>query len=90
VFAAVAGGPFPQALNREALFRARLDLFAGEIKAVKEVNSVKAELPLLVHEEEAPDVYRMAEDDVVEVGPFLVRLYHLQPWPAAQPQNNAL
>lgn len=73
VGAAVARGPFPQALNKEALFRARLDMKAGEIKAVKEVDSVKAELPLLVHQDDAPDIYKMAEDDAVEVGPFVVR-----------------
>lgn len=67
----VARGPFPQELNKQALFRARMDMVAGEIKAVKEVDSVKAELPLLVYQEDAPDVYKMAEDDAVEIGPFL-------------------
>ena len=73
VHAAVARGPFPQELNKQALFRARLDMHAGEIKAVKEVDSVKAELPLVVYQDEAPDIYKMADDDAVEIGPFVVR-----------------
>lgn len=75
--AAVARGPFPQELNKQALFRARLDMHAGEIKAVKEVDSVKAELPLLVYQDEAPDVYKMADDDAVEIGPFVVRRWKI-------------
>ena len=67
---AVARGPFPQALNRDALFKARNDMTAGEIKAVKDIISVRQELPLLVREEAAPEVYKAAEDDSVEVGPF--------------------
>ncbi len=70
---AVSAGPFPQQLIRESLFRARGDMTSGEIKQVKEVDSVKAELPLFVSEEEAPDIYKMAEDDNVEIGPFAVR-----------------
>lgn len=70
---AVTRGPFPQQLIKEALFRARGDMVAGEIKAVKEVDTVKAELPLLVSQEEAPDVYKLAQDDAVEIGPFVVR-----------------
>jgi hypothetical protein len=58
----------------ESLFRARGDMHSGEIKQVKEVDSVKAELPLFVAEEDAPDLYKMAEDDAVEIGPFAVRL----------------
>lgn len=71
---AVAAGPFPQALIKESLFRARGDMHSGEIKQVKEVDSVKAELPLFVAEEDAPDLYKTAEDDAVEIGPFAVRL----------------
>ena len=59
----------------ESLFRARGDMHSGEIKQVKEVDSVKAELSLFVAEEVAPDLYKMAEDDAVEIGPFAVR-----PW----------
>ena len=70
---AVSAGPFPQHLIRQALFRARGDMTSGEIKQVKEVDSVKAELPLFVLEEAAPDLYKMAEDDNVEIGPFAVR-----------------
>ena len=82
---AVARGPFPQELNKQALFRARLDMHAGEIKSVKEVDSVKAELPLLVYQDEAPDVYKMADDDAVEIGPFVVR--HLSPHSPPSYQN---
>ena len=70
---AVACGPFPQQLNRDALFKARGDMHAGEIKAVKEVISVRQELPLLVEEGAAPELYKAAADDAVEVGPFEVR-----------------
>ena len=70
---AVTAGPFPQSLIRQSLFRARGDMASGEIKQVKEVDSVKAELPLFVTQEEAPDLYKMAEDDIVEIGPFAVR-----------------
>lgn len=70
----MAAGPFPQALIMESLFRARGDMTSGEIKQVKEVDSVKAELPLFVAEDDAPDLYKMAEDDAVEIGPFAVRL----------------
>ena len=69
----MSAGPFPQQLIRQSLFRARGDMTSGEIKQVKEVDSVKAELPLFVLEEEAPDIYKMAEDDSVEIGPFVVR-----------------
>jgi hypothetical protein len=71
--AAVARGPFPQALNRDALFKARGDMHAGEIKAVKAAISVRQELPLLVAEGAAPELYKAAEDDSIEVGPFEVR-----------------
>ena len=70
---AVARGPFPQQLNRDALFKARGDMHAGEIKAVKEAISVRQELPLLVSEGAAPEVYKAAADDAFEVGPFEVR-----------------
>lgn len=36
--------------------------------------SVMAEVALLVGEEEAPEVYKLTEEDSVEVGPFAVRL----------------
>ncbi|KAL4436125.1 hypothetical protein ABPG77_005573 [Micractinium sp. CCAP 211/92] len=67
---APAAPPFPQALNREALLRVRGDILAGETKTVKEEISVLAELPLYVLEKEAPELYRMTEEDAVEVGPF--------------------
>lgn len=77
---AVACGPFPQGLQRAALFKARGDMHAGEIKAVKEAISVRQELPLLVAEGEAPEVYKAAADDAIEVGPFEVCGTRLLPW----------
>ena len=68
----MCASPFPQHLIRDALFRLRGDMTSGEIKKVKELDSVKAELPLLVMEDDAPDLYKMAEDDIVEIGPFVV------------------
>lgn len=52
----VASAPFPQALNRDPLFKIRGDLFANEIKIAKTPISVMAELHLLVSKEEAPEV----------------------------------
>lgn len=37
------------------------------------LGSVMAEVALLVSEEEAPDIYKLSEEDAVEVGPFTVR-----------------
>ncbi|GAB4814665.1 hypothetical protein N2152v2_001711 [Parachlorella kessleri] len=71
VEAAVASAPFPQHLNRDALYRARGDITANEIKSVKEELSIAAELALLVRDEGAQrDLYRMGPDDVPEAGPF--------------------
>ena len=69
---AVASAPFPQALNRNALFKARGDISAGEIKIFKDILTVKAEVHLLVDEKEAEEVYNLTEGDSVEVGPFVV------------------
>ena len=68
----MCASPFPQHLIKDALFRLRGDMTSGEIKKVKVLDSVKAELPLLVMEDDAPDLYKMAEDDIVEIGPFAV------------------
>lgn len=68
----MCASPFPQHLIKDALFRLRGDMTSGEIKKVKVLDSVKAELPLLVMEDNAPDLYKMAEDDIVEIGPFAV------------------
>ena len=69
----MASAPFPQALNRNALFKARGDISAGEIKIFKDILTVKAEVHLLVDEKEAEEVYNLTEGDTVEVGPFVVR-----------------
>eukprot|EP00803_Ostreobium_quekettii_P000734 evm.model.scf_636EXC.6 EVM.evm.TU.scf_636EXC.6 scf_636EXC:40187-44945(+) len=67
----VANSPYSQQLNKLPLFSVRGDLFAGEIKFVKEDLLVKTELEVLVTEEEAPDVYNLVEGVEVEVGPFV-------------------
>ncbi|EFN60149.1 expressed protein [Chlorella variabilis] len=66
-----AAPPFPQSLNRDVLLRVRGDITANEIKTVKEEISVLAELPLVVREEDAPELYKLSADDGVEVGPFV-------------------
>ncbi|KXZ46477.1 hypothetical protein GPECTOR_43g913 [Gonium pectorale] len=68
---AVASAPFPEDMNIEPLFKVRGDLFAHEIKSAREPISIKAELTVLVNRKEAPEVYHMGPDDVVEVGPFV-------------------
>ncbi|KAG2484728.1 hypothetical protein HYH03_016475 [Edaphochlamys debaryana] len=67
----VVSPPFPESINVEPLFKVRGDLFAQEIKMVREPISVKAPLSVLVTKKEAPEVYGMEEHDVVEVGPFV-------------------
>lgn len=67
---AVACAPFPLSMNKEALFRVRGDIYAGETKTVREEVSSMARLTLLVREGEAPEVWGMAEDDLVELGAF--------------------
>ncbi|GIL80986.1 hypothetical protein Vretifemale_10128, partial [Volvox reticuliferus] len=67
----VASPPFPESINYGPLFKVRGDLFAHEIKTPREPISVKAELTVLVTRKEAPEVYGMGNDDVVEVGPFV-------------------
>lgn len=50
----------------------RGDMVANEVKITKpEPASVLAELHLMVTKEEAPDVYNLAVDDALEVGPFV-------------------
>jgi hypothetical protein len=46
---------------------------AGETKVAQEVISVLAHLHLMVGEKEAPDVYKLSGDDILECGPFVVR-----------------
>ena len=45
---------------------------------MKEEISVLAELALCVREEEAPELYRLSEEDGVEVGPFTVSAVRVQ------------
>ncbi len=44
------------------------------LSACRAMRSVMAEVALVVSEEEAPDVYKLSEEDSVEIGPFTVRL----------------
>lgn len=69
---AVSSAPYPPNLNTDALFKARNDISAGEIKTFKEVISVPAELYVLVGAKEAEEVYNATKGDSIEVGPFLV------------------
>ena len=48
------------------------------LQTVKEEISVLAELALCVREEEAPELYRLSEEDGVEVGPFTVSAVRVQ------------
>lgn len=44
-----------------------------DVKDDVALGSVMAEVALMVSEEEAPDIYKLSEEDAVEVGPFTVR-----------------
>ncbi|KAJ9530114.1 hypothetical protein QJQ45_023373, partial [Haematococcus lacustris] len=71
---AVSSPPFPQELNRTPLFLVRGDLFANEVKAVREPESVMAELTVLVGQREAPELWALEVGDdcpPLELGPFL-------------------
>ncbi|KAF5842721.1 hypothetical protein DUNSADRAFT_5488 [Dunaliella salina] len=72
---AVSSPPPSQFLNKKPLFIARGDLFAYEVKSAsgpKEPTSVQAEVHMLVGEREAPDIFKLQEENTpVEVGPFL-------------------
>lgn len=74
----VATAPYSQLLNKTPLFSVRGDLFAHEVKMVKEDLTVKTELELLVPEGEASEVYDLNEDAKVEVGPFKGNGIHLR------------
>lgn len=65
-----ASSPWPESMNKEPLYKARGDIYAGETKTRVEVTSVQAELELLVGEKEAPEVYNASESDLFELGPF--------------------
>ena len=69
---AVASPPFPLEVNKEALFKARNDLYAGEIKFVKDELSVMERLQLAVPDGEAEDLLKAADGDAWECGPFAV------------------
>eukprot|EP01026_Neomeris_dumetosa_P027358 TRINITY_DN22242_c0_g2_i2.p2 TRINITY_DN22242_c0_g2~~TRINITY_DN22242_c0_g2_i2.p2 ORF type:complete len:323 (-),score=55.88 TRINITY_DN22242_c0_g2_i2:5-973(-) len=62
--------PFPQSMMRDALFNVRGDIFAGEVKMVKEEEAVMADLFCLVSEEDSEDAWKLQDGDLVEVGPF--------------------
>lgn len=70
---AASSAPFAQDLNKDALYRVKGDITAGEIKLVKEISSVRAELRVLVPEA-AEGVYQAQEGDLIELGPFQVRV----------------
>ncbi|KAK9822016.1 hypothetical protein WJX74_000790 [Apatococcus lobatus] len=65
-----ASPPWPESMNKEPLYKARGDIYAGETKTRVEVTSVEAELELLVGEKEAPEVYNADESALIELGPF--------------------
>eukprot|EP01025_Chloroclados_australasicus_P019863 TRINITY_DN208_c1_g1_i1.p3 TRINITY_DN208_c1_g1~~TRINITY_DN208_c1_g1_i1.p3 ORF type:complete len:351 (+),score=48.97 TRINITY_DN208_c1_g1_i1:168-1220(+) len=62
--------PFPQSAIKDALFNVRGDIFAGEVKIVKEQEGVMADLFCLVSEEDSEDAWKIQEGDLLEVGPF--------------------
>jgi hypothetical protein len=55
---------------REALFRVRGDIFANEVKTVREPVSAVAPLQLLVSPKQAPELCACKPGDLVAVGPF--------------------
>jgi hypothetical protein len=57
-------------LLREALFRVRGDIFANEVKTVREPVSAIAPLQLLVSPKQAPELCATKPGDLVAVGPF--------------------
>jgi len=74
VVPAVSSPPFTLSANQDALFKARNDISAGEIKIYKDIDSVNGEVHLLLNEKEAEEVYNLTEGDKVEIGPFVVRV----------------
>eukprot|EP00887_Chlorella_sp_A99_P003864 scaffold11.g3864.t1 len=68
--AVVAAPPFPLASNKDVLVKLRGDLIANATKSAVELESVPAELPLLVRQDEQPELYKLSEEDVVEAGAF--------------------
>lgn len=70
---AVSNSPFPQRMNKEALYKVRGDLYAGAMKLHEDTLSITAELELLVDEKDSEEIWNLAEGDSVEVGPFRVR-----------------
>lgn len=55
---------------QESLWKARGDIFAGEVKQYVEPSSSLMELSLLVHQDQAPELYNATQADLFEVGPF--------------------
>jgi hypothetical protein len=72
-------------VNQDALFKARGDISAGEIKIFKDVLSVPGEVHLLVSEKEAEEVFHLTEGDKVEIGPFMANF--LPPPPLSPPKS---
>lgn len=75
----VSSPPFTLSANQDALFKARGDISAGEIKIFKDVLSVPGEVHLLVGEKEAEEVFNLTEGDKVEIGPFVGAGMDLRP-----------
>jgi len=62
--------PIPNAMLRDGLLRVRGDMTANETKKAVEEGSVRAEISLLVSQEEAPELYAAGAGDLFEMGPF--------------------
>lgn len=62
--------PFPESLNKAALYNVRNDIKAEETKKVIEPLTIRAELSLMVRKDDFPDLYKIGDDDLLELGPF--------------------
>ena len=67
----VASPPWGAAANARALVAARGDVYAGEIKTVRDPVSLRVPLQVWVTPKSAPDLWRVAVGDPVDVGPFV-------------------
>ncbi len=78
---AVSCSPFPQRMNKEALYKVRGDLYAGAMKLHEDTLSIRGELELLVDEKDGEEIWNLTEGDSVEVGPFRVskHKFHVVP-----------
>lgn len=66
---------FSKDLNRTSLYMCRGDLPAGETKRVSDALTVRAHVAVYVQESQGKEVYNMTEGDLLEVGPFVVRVH---------------